>query len=83
MQISQFLVGGGSAAIYFVFRPEDGSMCIPNKEKRFATTLTLAYLTPLTVLFMQFFVKEYKRRPLKSAVKQAEQVVNNSLKSRA
>jgi hypothetical protein len=85
MQITQFFVGGGSAAVFFLLKPEDGSRCLPNFGSRLATTLTLSYLAPLTWLFVQFFVNEYKRpkASTKRAVKTAEKAVNQSLKARA
>ncbi|ORY87796.1 ELO family [Protomyces lactucae-debilis] len=84
MQITQFLVGGSSAAAFFFLKPEDASECLPNFGARLATGLCLAYLTPLTWLFVQFFINEYKRpkTDAKRAVKSAEQAVNSSLKAR-
>ena len=83
LQIMQFLVGGSSAASYFFLQPEDGSACLPTGDSQLATAITLAYLAPLTTLFMQFFVREYKRKPVQAAVQRAEKAVNSSLKARA
>lgn len=84
MQISQFLIGGSSAAAYFVMKPENMTACLPDFGSKLATSLTLAYLTPLTTLFVQFFLNEYRKpKPVKTAVQRAEQAVNASLKSRA
>lgn len=72
LQISQFIIGGGSAALHLIMQPEDATACLPNFGSKLATYLTLAYLTPLTTLFVQFFIREYTDKRRDTAIKVAE-----------
>lgn len=85
LQISQFLIGGSWAAAHLLFEPEDGTACLPTPGTRLATWLNLLYLMPLTTLFVQFFVNEYRRpkNSAKTAADKAGHAVNKSLKTRA
>ncbi|BFZ53070.1 hypothetical protein PYCC9005_000093 [Savitreella phatthalungensis] len=67
LQITQFLVGGSWAALHLVFKPENGTSCLPDAGAKLATWLNLIYLMPLTVLFVQFFIREYSRKTPNSA----------------
>ena len=85
LQITQFLVGGSWAAAHLVLEPENGTQCLPTPGAKLATWLNLIYLMPLTTLFVQFFINEYRRpkNSAKQAADKAGKVVNKSLKGRA
>ncbi|KAG1142921.1 hypothetical protein G6F37_006019 [Rhizopus arrhizus] len=65
MQISQFLVGM-STAISYLFVPD----CLQTPGQRFAVGLNIAYLLPLTYLFVDFARKTYGKR--KAAAKKVD-----------
>lgn len=44
-----------------------GSQCVVDKAQRAAVWLNVAYLAPLTFLFMQFFLKSYQKGAKKAA----------------
>ncbi|KAH8919678.1 hypothetical protein BT69DRAFT_1223804 [Atractiella rhizophila] len=78
MQITQFLVGFGTAASYLFIRIPLGEVsdqvsgvaqCLASDGQKLATVLNLAYLTPLTVLFSNFFIKSYTKRGRRHAPK--------------
>lgn len=68
-QITQFIVGGGSALLHlFVYykypsnTPKATSIpCLDSSAQAFAVWFNVIYLTPLTYLFARFFVKSYLR----------------------
>jgi hypothetical protein len=68
MQIIQFLFGASYAALHsFIFYTvplKNGSgfqkmSCIDTTGETFAIWFNVLYLTPLTLLFLRFFVKSY------------------------
>ncbi|RPA86489.1 hypothetical protein BJ508DRAFT_199404, partial [Ascobolus immersus RN42] len=66
LQITQFLVGGSAAASYlFIGLLPDGiskKHCLQTSGEVFAVILNVAYLTPLTYLFVRFFVDSYTKK---------------------
>lgn len=59
------------------------SNCIDTNGQNFAIWLNVIYLTPLTWLFMKFFVDSYIRRSSKTSIKaQVEAVAMESFKSK-
>lgn len=75
-QITQFIVGGGSALlhlfVYYKFptssiksavasKAEPWVPCLDTSAQAFAVWFNVIYLTPLTYLFARFFVRSYLR----------------------
>ncbi|KAH8928013.1 hypothetical protein BT69DRAFT_1293636 [Atractiella rhizophila] len=78
MQITQFLVGFGNSRLLPLHpHPPRRSVrpsirrrqCLASDGQKLATVLNLAYLTPLTVLFSNFFIKSYTKRGRRHAPK--------------
>ncbi|KAF8462722.1 ELO family [Kalaharituber pfeilii] len=66
MQITQFLVGGSTAASYLFIKyraSSDGEYvkCLSTLGEELAVIINVAYLTPLTYLFVRFFIRSYIR----------------------
>lgn len=65
MQITQFLVGGSGAAIHLFIKyrasGEDGEYvrCLSHMGQELAVVINCVYLTPLTFLFVRFFIRSY------------------------
>lgn len=77
MQITQFLVGGSGAAIHLFIKyrasGEDGEYvrCLSHMGQELAVVINCVYLTPLTFLFVRFFIRSYLS-PGKSGAKKVE-----------
>ncbi|TGZ76240.1 hypothetical protein EX30DRAFT_295497, partial [Ascodesmis nigricans] len=59
MQITQFLIGGSLAASYLFVALADGVPCLSNTGEAWAVVANVAYLAPLTYLFVDFFIRSY------------------------
>jgi hypothetical protein len=64
MQITQFLVGGSSAALYLfiMYSPSANApfqKCLSSIGEEMAVVINVLYLTPLTYLFLRFFIRTY------------------------
>ena len=70
MQITQFIVGGSTAASY-LFVKLGGVDCLSNDGEVFATMTNCVYLAPLTYLFVDFFVRSYTKKGSKVPVSKA------------
>ncbi|ORZ39703.1 ELO family [Catenaria anguillulae PL171] len=80
MQISQFLVGMTSALSFLVFEAMKPGSCLRDpKWNRRAILVNVAYLIPLTYLFVDFFVRTYYGR---ATSQQPKKTVSGSTKSR-
>ena len=77
MQITQFLVGGSGAAIHLFIKyrasGEDGEYvrCLSHMGQELAVVINCVYLTPLTFLFVRFFIRSYLS-PRKGGAKKVE-----------
>jgi hypothetical protein len=65
-QITQFVVGGSFALLHlfvYYFNPQTGSYnaCLANPGQSFALLFNVAYLAPLTYLFVSFWINSYVR----------------------
>lgn len=63
-QITQFVFGGSFALLHlfvYYFNPNTGSFsaCLKNPGQSFALLFNVFYLTPLTYLFVMFFIDSY------------------------
>lgn len=58
LQIAQFLTGMTLALTYFAIEATAGN-CLQNDGTSTAIWINLAYLVPLTMLFIQFMIKSY------------------------
>lgn len=75
MQITQFLIGGSLAFSYLFVKLDNGVPCLSNTGESWAVACNVAYLAPLTYLFVQFFIKSYiagGKKPAAKAVKAAK-----------
>lgn len=59
MQITQFLIGGSLAFSYLFVKLDNGVPCLSSTGEAWAVACNVAYLAPLTYLFVQFFIKSY------------------------
>lgn len=62
MQITQFLIGGSGAAIHLFIKYNAGAgyvKCLSNTAQELAVVINCVYLTPLTWLFVRFFIRSY------------------------
>ena len=77
MQITQFLVGGSGAAIHLFIKyrasGEGGEYvrCLSHMGQELAVVINCVYLTPLTFLFVRFFIRSYLS-PGKGGAKKVE-----------
>jgi len=64
LQITQFLVGGSGAAIHLFIKYRATGQgeyvrCLSHMGQELAVVINCIYLTPLTYLFVRFFIKSY------------------------
>ena len=64
MQITQFLVGGSGAAAYLFVKYRASAnapfqKCLGTIGEELAVVINVLYLTPLTYLFVRFFIRSY------------------------
>lgn len=79
-QITQFIVGGSLATLHmfvYYFDPNTGNhcACLKNSGQTFAVLFNVFYLTPLTWLFVNFWIKSYRNKA--SAAAAAEKAKKN------
>ncbi|KAA8911685.1 ELO family [Sphaerosporella brunnea] len=70
MQITQFIVGGSFAALHLFVYLDKNTPCLSNDGEVFATITNCIYLTPLTYLFVDFFIRSYTSKGAAKAKKQ-------------
>lgn len=80
MQITQFLVGGSGAAIHLFIKYQAAAggeyvRCLSHMGQELAVVINCVYLTPLTYLFVRFFIRSYitgGKKPVKRDEGKAE-----------